>query len=283
MLNFELSLPMRRPPQPTPQKNAQVMKNRCSRHLIAVLAVCSLAALSNQTVGQIVIKTNSLVTYSYDSSNPFVPGEPTASALDPISTFSYFPNSFSAAISGSAWNIASTSGVVGLTMDANSGKYFDGSVLSLNVNTKVNYNLTAPTSTSSAGAVFSAPFTLYITEVDNSPFATPLLQYSTNITITPPYSEVTGPAGFSSGQFSGSLTLDINTIKMHFGIGATNNITGMRLQISPSLSVWAEKGSADASVVNFDVTSYVVPEPSTYLLLLSGLGVVAFALRRRVI
>lgn len=255
--------------------------NKIPNSVAHLLVATLMVMVAHKASGQIVVKTNSLVTYSYDSSNPFVPGEPTAAASDPLSTFSYFPTGFQAAVSGSAWNIVSTSGVVGLTMDANNGKYFDGSAISLNVNTKVNYTLTAPTSTSSAGAVFTAPFTLYITEVDNSAFATPLLQYATNITITPPYSEVTGPAGFTTGQFSGSLTLDINTIKLHFGIGATNKITGMRLQISPSLSVWAERGAADASVVNFDVTNYVVPEPSTYVLLLTGLGAVAFVAHRR--
>jgi len=245
-------------------------------------AVFLLSVTSQNASGQIVYKTNSLVTYGYDALNPFVPGEPSVAATDPTSTFSYLPTAFQAAVSGSAWNIASTSGVVDLSMDANPGNYFDGTVLALNVNTKVNYSLAAPTSTSSAGAVFTAPFTLYITEVDNAAFATPLLQYATNITITPPYIEVTGPASFPTGQFSGSLSLDINTIKLHFGIGATNKITGMRLQISPSLTVWSERGSANASVVNFDVTNNVVPEPSTYALLLVGLSAVGFvAFRRR--
>ena len=250
--------------------------------VVRLLVVVGFMTLAHEASAQIVYKTNSLVTYSYDASNPFVPGEPAAPESDPLSTFSYFPSGFATSITaGSAWNIASTSGVVGLTMDANPGKYFDGSALALNVNTKVNYSLTAPTATSSAGAVFTAPFTLYITEVNDAPFATPLLQYATNITITPPYIEVTGPGAFPTGQFSGSLTLDINTIKLHFGIAADQKITGMRLQISPSLSVWAERGSANASVVNFDVTNYVVPEPSTYALLFAGLGVVAFVAHRR--
>jgi hypothetical protein len=56
----------------------------------------------------------------------------------------------------------------------------------------------------------------------------------------------------------------------------------MRLQFSPVVSAWSERGSASASLVNVDVGNQVVPEPSTYALLAlaaSGLGV--YALRRR--
>jgi hypothetical protein len=254
--------------------------------LLLLLSSCSAAILliagGGTANAQMVYKTNSLVTYGYSATNPFVPSDPTTAASDPLSTFSYYPTAFQTAVVGTAWNIASTNGVVGLTMNANPGNYFDGTALALNVNTKVNYNLVAPTTTSSAGATFSAPFTLYITHVDNAPFATPLLQYSTNIAITPPIIEITGPSGSASGQFTGALTLDINTIKLHFGIGTTNKITGMRLQVSPSLTVWAERGSANASVVNFDVTNQVVPEPSTYALLgFSALAFAYFARRRR--
>jgi hypothetical protein len=125
-------------------------------------------------------------------------------------------------------------------------------------------------------------FRSYITEVDGSPFGSPGLQLTNALGFTPPFIETTGPASFPTGSLSGEVSLTLNTIKTHFGIGASNRITGMRLQFSPVVSAWSERGSASASLVNVDVGNQVVPEPSTYALLVlaaSGLGV--YALRRR--
>jgi hypothetical protein len=80
---------------------------------------------------------------------------------------------------------------------------------------------------------------------------------------------------------SGVFAFDINTVKAHFGIGAGSNITGLQLQVSPVLTVQSERGSAAASVVNFDVATQVVPEPSSCVLLLLGAGVSALAVWRR--
>jgi hypothetical protein len=45
--------------------------------------------------------------------------------------------------------------------------------------------------------------------------------------------------------------------------------------------VQSERGSAAASIVNFDVATQVVPEPSSFALLLFGAGVSVLAVWRR--
>ena len=242
------------------------------------IALLNFSACNLQS--QVIVKTNSLVSYSYQSNNVFVPGDPLASASGNTSTFSFLPTDFRTNVTGLTWDIKSISGVVGLGMDANPGHHFDGPIV-VDVNATANYTINAPLTNSSAGAAFSMPFTLYITEVDNAAFASPLLQYATNIPITPPYIATNGPVFSLTGQMAGSLSLDINTVKLYFGIASTNNITGMRLQVSPSLAVWGEKASVDASVVNFNVTNKVVPEPSACALLLLGSGAMGVAFWRR--
>lgn len=260
------------------------MRTNASRILHPLTIAAALLLALHPSIGrtQIVIKTNALVSYAYDATNAFLPGEPLTTASGGLSTFSFFPTAFSASSSGGAPATNSITGLVGLDMATAAGAWFDGA-LSLSLNTKVNYSLTAPTATSSAMAEFSAPFTLEVTGVDGSPFVAPGLPIATNMPITPPSVSASGPVAFPSGSLSGSITLDINTIKLHFGIAPGSNVTAMRLQVSPLLTVQSEKGSATASLVNFDVVNQVVPEPSTYALLLTSgaAGLLAWQRRRR--
>jgi hypothetical protein len=230
---------------------------------------------------QVLTKTNPLASYSYDATNAFVPSDPLASASGSLSTFSFLPTDFSVSSSGAASATNTVTALITLDMAANPGFWFDGPGVSMNLNAQVNYSLAAPTATSSARADFSAPFTLLVTAVNGSPFAPSGLPIATNMTITPPFAAATGPGSFPSGSISGAFAFDINTIKAHFGIAAGSNITAMRLQVSPLLTVQSERGSATASIVNFDVASQVVPEPSTYALLMLGAGAVGFTAWRR--
>jgi len=100
--------------------------------------------------------------------------------------------------------------------------------------------------------------------------------------VTPSFIETTGPGSFPTGSLSGDISLSLTTIKAHFGIGAGSNITGMRVQFSPVVSAWSERGSASASLVNVDVSNAVVPEPSTYALLaLAAAATILLRWRRR--
>lgn len=258
-----------------PEIAASIMK-RATGFLAVFLAVLVSTASAQ------VIVSNSLVTYTYEQStgDAFVPSSPLASATLTDSTLSFFPAGFSALNSGSAWNIDTFSSVLTVNMKANSGLWFGENAFQLT--SQVNYSLNAPTSTSTAGISFTAPFTLYITEVDNAPFVSPSLQLTDSLNVTPPFIETTGPASFPTGSLSGDISLSLTTIKAHFGIGAGSNITGMRVQFSPVVSAWSERGSASASLVNVDIANAVVPEPSTYALLgFSALALAYFARRRR--
>ena len=245
--------------------------------------IVSALALISAVQAQMVTTNSGLVAYTYNSSSVFMPDDPLANASGTTSTFSFNPTKFETSIAGGAWSIAATNGVVGLSLDANPGLYFDGPMV-VNLNAVAKFNYVVPLSTSSVGAVFTAPFTLYVTEVDSAPFANSLLQYSSTVPITPSFITINGPLVPPGGSetMTGILSLDINAVKLHFGIGGGNNITGMRLQISPSLTVWGENASANISVNNFDVVTNVVPEPSTYALLILGVGALALrSLRRR--
>jgi len=255
------------------------MINFCKASLSAIMAV--LAAFLIIPASAQVIVSNSLVTYTYEqgSGNAFVPSAPLTSATAPDSLLSFFPSGFATTNSGSAWDIKTVSSVLTVSMDANNGYWFSANALQLSA--QVNYSLVAPTATSSAGLSVSAPLTLYITEVDGMAFGSPSLQLADALTFTPSFVETIGPGSFPTGSLSGEINLTLNTIKAHFGIGAANNITGMRVQISPVVSVWSERGSSTASLVNFDVANAVVPEPSTYALLLLGAGAIGVVAWRR--
>lgn len=244
------------------------------------LAAFFVVALSAKSMAQVIV-SNSLVTYTYEQSagNAFVPSTPLTSATPPDSSLSFFPTGFAALNSGSAWNISTFASVLTVTMDANPGFWFANNALQLS--SQVNYSLAAPTSTSEAGIAVTAPFTLYITEVDGAAFGSPSLQLTDALNFTPSFVETTGPNSFPTGSLSGGISLSLNTIKTHFGIGAGNNITGMRVQFSPVISAWSERGSASASLVNFDVANQVVPEPSTYALLALGAAFTGWSIWRR--
>jgi hypothetical protein len=248
---------------------------------VSVAAFAAVIAAFLNTAPAQVIVSNSLVTYTYEqgAGNAFVPSSPLTSATAPDSLLSFFPSGFATTNSGSAWDIKTVSSVLTVSMDANNGLWFGPNALQLSA--QVNYSLVAPTSTSSAGLSVSAPLTLYITEVDGVAFGSPTLQLADSLTFVPSFVETTGPGSFPSSSLSGEINLSLNTIKAHFGIGAGNNITGMRVQISPVLSVWSERGSSTASLVNLDVANAVVPEPSTYALLVLGAGALGVAAWRR--
>ena len=251
----------------------------CTAALLSFfLFVCAGASASAQ-----VIIPGSSVTYTYESgsSNAFIPGTPLVVSTPDDSTLSFFPTGASGNLAASGYDIGVASAVVSISMDANSGYWFSGTALSLS--SKLNYSLAAPSIGSEAGISFSVPFTLYITGVDGNAFASPSLQLTNNMTISPSFVVINGPTNFQSGSLFGSSSIDINTIKTHFGIAPTSNVTGMRVQLSPSGTAWAQQGTVSGSLVNFDVANQVVPEPSTYALLALGFGVagVAFFRRRR--
>lgn len=245
------------------------------------LAFVALVGLSVATSSAQIIISNSLATYTYEQNpaNSFVPSTPIAPASGDISTLSFFPSGFSASTSGSTWDIDSASAVLTTTMDANPGLHFGNDAFTMS--SQVTYSLVAPTATSSAGVSVSAPFTLYVTEVDGVGFGT-TLQMTNSLLFSPAFLETTGPSSFLTGSLNGQISLSLNEIKTHFGIGPANNITGMRVQFSPSVSAWSERGSATASLVNVDISNQVVPEPSTYALLaMAAAGLGAHIVRRR--
>jgi hypothetical protein len=263
--------------QPQTKKPAMIHSNHSTKSKF--LAFVALVGLSVATSSAQIIISNSLATYTYEQNpaNSFVPSSPIAPASGTTSTLSFFPSGFSAGTSGSAWNIDSETAVLTATLNANPGLFF---VDALTMNSQVNYSLVAPTSTSSAGISASAPFTLYVTEVDGVGFGT-TLQLTDTLVFAPSVVEATGPSSFLTGSLTGTISLSLNTIKTHFGIGPASNITGMRVQFSPSISAWSERGSATASLVNVDISS-VVPEPSTYALLaMAAAGLGAHIVRRR--
>jgi len=248
---------------------------------IVILLAAAAVFIGNPSAQAQTIISNSLVTYTYDTPNALVPNNPIAPVTGDVSTLSFLPADFGASASGSGFQIDSVNGLVGVLIEANSGLYFSGPIL-MTLNAKAPYNLVAsPLSGSFAGAVFNnVPFTLYITEVDNSPYAFSAAQYDSTMSVSPSVVDV-GPGGFASGNFNASLQLDINTVKAHFSLASNQNITGMRLQVSPSITVYANNGSANARIANFDIQSTVVPEPSTYALLVLSSVAGGFALWRR--
>lgn len=256
------------------------MKKTITKSLKVTSAITAFCVLCISALQAQTIISNSLVTYTYDVPNPLVPNNPIAPVTGDVSTLSFLPANFGASVVGSGFMIDTESGVVGVLMEANPGLYFDGSIL-MTLNAKAPYNIFAsPQPGAYAGALFSAPFTLYITEVDGSPFAYSVPEYESAMTVSPASVSV-GPGGFMAGNFNASLSLDLNTVKSHFSLAPGQNITGMRLQALPSITAYANNGSANASVVNFDIQSTVVPEPSTYALFMLGSAAGGFALWRR--
>ena len=213
-----------------------------------------------------VIVTNSMVTYTYQDSptNTYAPPSPLTSE-SPYSSLAFAPNNFVASSSGAGVQIDTVTGILTVDIIANPGMYFTNDALGLVV--AGSYSMAAPFSTSEAFTSVTASYTLYLQEVDGMAFSssTPM---SGNLLIAPTNSfSLLGPGGVSSGLWNSSLTLDLNTIKAHFGIGATNNVTGLRLQYSSTLTAASINGSASIDTLNVNITNQVVPEPSTYALL----------------
>jgi hypothetical protein len=246
------------------------------------LVVAVLAAFLTPASAQVIV-SNSVVTYTYteNPTNTYVPATPLASASGQNSSLAFAPNNFSAATSGAGMQIAARSGVLTVDIVANPGNFFTNTALSLSVDGE--YQLFAPFVSSEAVAGVSASYTVYLSHVDGAPYSSPLtLAGSLPITPTNGFSLVGPNASPVSGVWNGSLTLSVNAIKTHFGIGPTNAITGLRLQYSSTLNVASINGNADMDQLNVTIASQVVPEPSTYALLAlaaSALGV--YALRRR--
>jgi hypothetical protein len=241
-------------------------------------AMTILLALCAAATAQLMI-SNSSITYTYQD-NPtgtFAPPPPLTS-VTPDPSLAFAPNNFVATASGSGVQIETETGILTVDMMANPGLWFSGNAVSLDVTGS--FSMSAPFSISEAFTSVTASYTVYLQQVDGVPFSsvTPL---SGSLVIAPTNSfAVVGPGGVSSGQWNSSLTLDLNTIKTHFGIGPASNVTGLRLQYSSTLTAASINGSASIDTLNFTVTNQVVPEPSTYALLVLS-GVTGFALWRR--
>lgn len=228
-----------------------------------------------------VILSNSKVTYTYldTPAGTYVPASPLTSAF-PESSLSFAPSGFVASTSGAGFQSSARTGVLTLDMDAAPGLWFSSNAISLFLSGS--YSAQAPFPSSQAFTSFSSSYSLIVDGVDGNPFSSsmPLAANITNI--APASVGVSGPGGLSSGTWSGSLVLDINSIKTHFGIGPAANVTGMRLQLSTTVSAASIDGMASAALLNVNVGNVTVPEPSTYALLgLSALGLALYARRRR--
>lgn len=248
--------------------------------LVVLFASFSIASLSAQIIHGDYI--NSKVSYlNVTESGPnipptlFAPPSPTTTA-DPYSQLAFAPNNFIQTDQSLAFDLKTKTSQLQIDMQSAPGLWFDndGTTKPLELYTAGSYSLIAPfgpTPQSQAFASFSASYTLLINEVDNMPFSAgaPL---SANVNIVPSGASIIGPGGSSAGTWNGSVSLDINTIKAHFGIGATNKITGMLLQYTANLGAAGVYGQSTATLLNFNVVNATVPEPTTYALLALGAG-----------
>jgi len=271
---------------------------------IAVTVFALFGFLSATTSAQIIHGnfTNSGVSYfEVTESGPgippgvFVPPLPVTS-FDPntqISQLAFAPTTFNQIDSNLMIDLKTKQSQLQINIQAAPGMWFTGDALVLD--TAGSYNLVAPfgspplpltpggPTNSYAFASSTAAYTLTVTGVDNQPFVagSPL---TNTVSITPSSLDLIGPGGSVSGAWAGSVTLDINSIKTHFGIGASNKVTGMLLQYNAQVAAAGVYGQATTSLMNLNVNNAVVPEPSTYALLAlaaCGLGVVALRRKKR--
>jgi len=259
----------------------------CVASIIGALAVSSASA-------QIIHGdfTNSKVSYlNVTESGPnipptlFVPPLPTTTE-NPVSELSFAPNNFIQTDQNLAFDLQTKSSQLQINMQSAPGLWFADAEgrSALELYTSGSYSLVAPFGPepqSQAFASFTGSYTLVINEVDNNPFSSGA-PYTANINIVPSGASIIGPGGATSGTWTGSVVLDINTIKTHFGIAPSSNVTGMLLQYTANLAAAGVYGQATASLLNFNVVNQVVPEPSTYALLaLAAAGLGARLARRR--
>lgn len=245
--------------------------------LIASLAM--LGAFVSTAVAQVIV-TNPLVTYSYQDSpsGTFAPPSPLTS-FTPDSSLAFAPNNFVASSSGSGVQIDTLTGILTVDMIANPGMYFSSNAVSLDV--IGSYSMSAPFSVSEAFTSVTASYTLSLQQVDGVAFSSPT-PMSGSLLIAPSNAfSLLGPGGVSSGSWNSSVSLDINTIKTHFGIGPTSNVTGLRLQYSSTLTAASINGGASIDTLNVNLTNQVVPEPSTYALLVLGAAFAGWSIWRR--
>lgn len=261
-----------------------------SAFMTMIIGVAAMSSASAQIIhGDFV---NSKVSYlNVTESGPsvpptlFAPPLPTTTA-DPESQLSFAPNNFIQTDQSLAFDLKTKSSQLQINMQAADGLWFDDAngTKPLELYTAGSYSLVAPfgpTPQSQAFASFTASYTLVINEVDNAPFSSGA-PYSANVTLTPSGASIIGPGGSAAGTWNGSVKLDINTIKTHFGIAPTSKVTGMLLQYTANLSAAGVYGQSTATLLNFNVVNATVPEPGTYALLtMAAAGLGAHVLRRR--
>lgn len=247
----------------------------------SVVIMIFLVSASVSSFSQVVID-NGKVSYTYEAgpSNALLPSSPLAVATDVDSSISFYPTDFKGTLASSdALTTGAVNAVISLSMDAKPGQWFSGTALAMT--SSVSYSLYTLMPSSEAGLFVSIPFLLSVTSVDQSPFGSPSMQLATNMTMSVPNVMLNTPYSSTNGFVYGVTSFNINQIKSHFGIAASNNVTGLRVQLEPSGFGWAQRGGMTGSLAKFDVVNQVVPEPSTYALLFTGAVAAGFCAWRR--
>lgn len=235
--------------------------------LLLVVALFAAFSLVTQVAAQVTYGdfTNSRVSYlQVTESGPVVFGAPTLSIVSPEAPLTFNPTNFVVEAAFSAPDLLTNSSTVQMTIKAAPGFWFAGDVLQ--IATSGSFDLVAPLIQSQASATFSGSYRLWVTEVDNNLFAAgpPL---SANVLTTPPSVSISGPNGVLSQALAGSATIEINTIKAHFGIAPTSNVTGMLLEYTGTLVAGGSSGSARVSVGKLVVGSTTISTPTTNVIL----------------
>jgi len=164
------------------------------------------------------------------------------------------------------------------------GYAFTGTSLSMSGD----YSVWAPFGTpqSQAKVTMSGVYSIQITGVDWAPWSSAQSTLGSMV-ITP--SDVTrvGPQNVATtGNWSGSASINWDAVKAAAGVASGRNITGALLQFTVDIGAASVYGQARTSVTNFNVNAPVdlvaVPEPPTLILAgLGAAGVLANGYRRR--